>query len=113
MGTFICLSPWGSAAQNIIIFLALNISRIVFVNGLNRILWRAVYTGNFSYLGASDLTGHTKYNHEKLKERLHSTLKWFQLKGVAMVLFAFAINVPWVVGIRYAVDSLPHASGIN
>jgi len=98
-----------AATFSVIIYVVLNISRILFINGVNRITWKELYTGHFSYIAACDMEGHTQYKKTDLRKRLHTTLRWFKWKGVFMVVLAALINIPWMVGIAYAVDQLPHA----
>ena len=80
-----------------VIYVFINIGRIVAVMGLNRLMWRWLNTGIFAFLGSADAEGHTDVDEEELGRKLQAALRWMQWAGAALVLLAILLQMVWAI----------------
>ena len=89
-----------------VMFILINISRILTMRGLVRVYWRYLTDGRFSYLGTCERSGDLKYPtiitekgysmKRAVRESLASRLKWWESKSFMILLFGIGVNIPWI-----------------
>jgi len=93
---------------SMVIWLFLNIFRIVFIAGLVRVCWNWLNTGHFAYLATCLADGTHTYNEDDLAERVAVMLGRMRLTGLCLVAFACASQVPWIYAIQHFVKDLAY-----
>lgn len=93
-----------------IIYVFVNIGRVVAVMGLNRLMWRWLNTGVFAFLGSADAEGRVDVDEAKLGRELQAALRHMQWIGAALVLLAFSLQLVWAVP---AITYLPKMAAAN
>jgi hypothetical protein len=103
--------------MSILIFLILNVSRITFVDGLARMLWKHLHPGSFTVYATCDESGaiiikDKKRSEEESNQNIQHTgvaltssivhqlaLNSFKFRmgGLMMVLGSISLNLLWVV----------------
>jgi len=100
-----------------LIFGLMNGSRVIFVDGLARVLWRRLHPGTFSVWATCDSDGvllapdlidgdeNCGYSmKDEMKKQIDSSTRWFHLGGCMMMAGAICMNICWIVLIMKVPD---------
>jgi len=107
-----CTAQWWTHALllrwifSVIIWVFLNIFRVVFTSGLTRILWNYLNTGQFTYLATCRPDGSHTYNEDDLAERVAIMLSRMRVVGFFLCALACLTQVPWMYAMSYFVQDL-------
>jgi hypothetical protein len=96
---------------SVLIFGLMNGSRVIFVDGLARVMWRRLHPGTFSVWATCDVDGvlltpdlidhdlsHEDYSMEvDMKSQIERNTRWFRLGGCLMMIGAVCMNISWIV----------------
>lgn len=103
----------------------MNASRVGFIDGLSRYIWKSLHPGTFSVWATCDERGkflaksfHVGSLTEKGQEPRHSIrlngeirkqIEWnsfvFRIGGAAIMIVAILLNVPWIMVVRRSPDT--------
>jgi hypothetical protein len=107
------------------VFALLNASRIGFIDGLARIIWKKLHPGTFTVWATCDNKGKflaqsfhpgslTASNDEipsqsiRLNQEVRKQIDWnsfvFQMGGAVLMIMALSLNVPWVMVVLRSPD---------
>jgi hypothetical protein len=102
---------------SLLIFGLMNASRVIFVDGLARVLWRRLHPGTFSVSATCDVDGvlltpdlidhdlsHGYSIEEDMKNQIERNTRLFHLGGCMMMAGAACMNICWIVLILKASD---------
>jgi len=92
----------------VVIYLCLNLFRVLAMMGLNRLLWESLNTGMFTFLGTTNIDGEAQHDEETLATRLGKMLGTFKLYGILLVLMACAAQAPWIIALVYVVPRVAY-----
>jgi len=102
----------------IAVFIIINISRLIFMRGVVRVLWRIIVVRNFSFLGSCDDSGHLIYPErvtEKgdtmrvaIREALKKAIKHWERWGYVILVTGIIVNVPWIWGLVFLSKNLDY-----
>ena len=124
---------WLRGILSFLIFAILNITRIAFMNGLARVIWKHLHPGTFTVLATCDTTGnvitqnsnedvdvHVSKNDKgnnvdmpsastRLTFSIQNKIRWnafiFRSVGVIMIFISLALNAVWILLVRNAPDA--------
>ena len=122
-----CMAEWKMHASVMSIFLCLfvfisiNISRYLAVNGLFRVFWRSLQPYQLQFKGTLEANGNllfdkteqqctttTTNNNVNLKASIRRAVWFFLCRGYLMLFLSFVVNVPWFVLLSNAQDALQY-----
>ena len=83
------------------VFAGLNAGRVVFVDAVCRLLWRELFAGQFEFVANCDDVGNTAITRKQLVEALRVAVRAHRRSGWLMLLGAGALNLPWLLALRY------------
>jgi len=91
----------------IMMYILMNISRVLFVRGVARLAWRYLTDGRFSYLGTCERNGELKYPNvitadgwsmkRAIREALAVRIREYEKQSLGLALFAISLNLPYIV----------------
>ena len=116
IGQWLFHSYWLRAVLSVVIFAILNISRITFIDGLAKILWKSLHPGSFTVLATCDESGsitgqnekqngqqkhsNTKVAHTALTKNIVDQLEInslkFRMGGLILVIGSLLLNILWL-----------------
>lgn len=94
----------------VIIWIFINLFRVVVISGVVRICWPWLNTGTFTYLATCTADGRHTYKEEDLADRVRQMLGRLRLSGLLLVVFACLTQIPWILTIRYFSDGLVYGA---
>jgi len=83
------------------VFACINVWRVCLVDALCRLLWRELVAGEFEFVATCDRHGVANVGRVELRAALRAAVRWTVTVGWAMLALSFAINVPWMLVLRY------------
>ena len=90
----------------VIIWIFINLGRIILLMGISRLAWEHLNTGHFAFLGTARHDGTSTHDPEELADKIHSTLRHMRLIGLGMLLIALALQVIWLIPLLHFSDGL-------
>jgi len=88
------------ALSALIIFIALNVSRYLFIWGISHLNWRSLTIGGFAFLGTATHMGNTNA-HKRLVKPIAKAIKRYEREGVGYIIAAFMIHIPYIVWLGF------------
>ena len=85
----------------VVIWVFVNLFRVVFTAGVLRLCWQFLNTGYFTYMATCRADGSHTYKEEDLADKVQAMLYRMRLYGLFLVSFAVSTQVPWIVAIYY------------
>ena len=90
----------------LLVFASINAWRELLVDGLCRLLWRELFAGQFEFLANCAVDGTPNVARPAILEALRAAVRHHARTGWLLLLAAFAVNVPWVLVLRYVGEHL-------
>ena len=84
-------------AFSVAIFCFLNVGRLLLVKGVIRVCWNMLNTGYFLFRATCNRDGQKTYHSDDLADRLDTMLGRIKTIGVALILAAICVQIPWIV----------------
>ena len=107
-----CTAQWWMHALvlkmvfSILIWMFVNIFRVVFIQGLVRMCWQCLNTGNFTFLATATADGVATFKEEDLADRIQEMLIRLRLSGFLLIVLACVAQVPWIFALQHFSSSL-------
>lgn len=89
------------------VFFLMNMSRLIFLRGVVKVIWRHLSSHKFSFLASCTEDGDIVYPEEVTKKnkafrkvimhRLRIALRRFEAEGLFVTIFGAALNLPWII----------------
>ena len=128
-GEWLFHSYWLRNILSFLIYVLLNLSRVLFIDGLSRVLWRHLHPGGFTFWANCSINGEIitqekgfyceerKYhnnNGEKhgkkldkiIKKQIHRNSLKFKMTGFMMILGSISMNGIWIAILLRVNDDL-------
>lgn len=93
-----------------VLYLFINVGRVLAVMGLNRLMWQWLNTGLFAFLGSSDAEGSTTVDEEELGRKIQAALRRLQVVGGVLVTIALLLQLVWIVPMASLLPELAAAN---
>lgn len=93
-----------------VIWLFINIFRVVFLAGLIRLMWQLLNTGYFTYIATTNVDGVHTYKEEDLADQVRAMLGRIRLTGLCLVILAIMSQTPWCLALFHYAQGLSYAT---
>ena len=90
----------------LLVFGCLNAWRLLMVDALCRLLWRQLFAGHFEFIANCDDSGAMTVTRKQLLMALRAAVHQHARSGWILLGAACAVNVPWMLALRYVGDHL-------
>jgi len=84
-----------------VIWVFVNIGRIILLAGVVRVSWESLNSGYFAYLGTCKHDGTHTHEHEELADKVHTMLVNMRLVGAVLVVIALLPQAAWMVSLAH------------
>jgi hypothetical protein len=117
-----CLSEWYihawflGSSMVVITYVLMQASRITFLKGLVRVMWRYLSDGKFTYLATCSRAGDVKFPNivmnegvpmeDAIRENIKIKLKKWQRNGWIILFIGIGLNLPWIIVLAVADQTL-------
>jgi len=96
----------------LLVFVCLNISRILLITATIRLSWRQLTSKGFEFQGTCTKLGTCVGLEERLKKAVDAAIKQYERISIAMLVFAVLVHVPYLV-ILNKYGNVEAANGIH
>ncbi len=90
----------------IIIWIFINLGRVILLMGVVRLAWEHLNTGHFAYMGTAKHDGTSTHDPEELADKIHAMLVNMRLIGVGLLLIALTAQALWLIPLNQFSDGL-------
>lgn len=93
----------------VVVYIFWNLSRMLLMNGIVMLYWRALTPKGFEYLGTCDRDGNVLEDSEReLKETIPTVIKAFEHRARLTIVAAFAINIIYIVAVALLANAIAY-----